>query len=104
MSHPPGLKWVTVMPSWTVAASKSLWGLVLNVFQWCVKTFLGPRFVKIAAEFCVEVAVLWFVFPLLDTLVEFDKPKMNLVYASLGITTIFLVMAGILSKMGGEEE
>jgi hypothetical protein len=76
----------------------------LDAFQWCARTFLGPRFYKIAAEFCVEVAVLWFVFPLLDTLVQFDKPKMKLVYASVGITAVFLFMAGILSKMGGEEE
>jgi hypothetical protein len=57
-------------------------------------------FRPLAAEFFVEVGVLWFVFPILDTIVQFGTSKVTakLTLASIGVATVCLFLAGILSR------
>jgi hypothetical protein len=73
--------------------------------DWLVRTFLGPRFAKIAVEFFTEAAVLVAVFPVLDTIIE-NGGLLNvtwpLVAWSEGLAVLFLFLAGIISMGIGE--
>jgi hypothetical protein len=63
-------------------------------------------FRTIAAEFFVEVGVLWFVFPILDTIVQFGTSKVTvkLTIASIGVAMARLFLAGILSRSVVKED
>jgi|SRR5271163_2604957 hypothetical protein len=62
--------------------------------------FGHPRFVEIAQEFFTEAAVLVFVFPVLDTIVQFGPKKVTwrLALGSVGTAVFLLFWAGILAK------
>ena len=68
--------------------------------NWLVSTFRSPRFAKIAVEFFTEAAVLVFVFPIPDTLVQFGKSKVTwpLTVGSVVLAVVFLLLAGIISR------
>ncbi len=68
--------------------------------------FAHPRFQSIAAEFFVEVGVLWFVFPILDTIVQFGTSKVSakLTIVSIAIAVTCLFIAGIISRSIEKEE
>lgn len=65
--------------------------------------FGHPKFVDVAQEFFTEAAVLVFVFPVLDTIVQFGTNKVTwrLALGSLGTTVFLLFWAGILAKRKG---
>ena len=65
--------------------------------------FGHPKFVEVAQEFFTEAAVLVFVFPVLDTIVQFGTKKVTwrLALGSLGTTVFLLFWAGILAKRKG---
>ena len=88
---------------WIDAASNRIRGAAWSVRHWFGRTFLAPKGLKILTEFCVEVAVLWFVFPFLDTLYYTGKLVGWQVFASFLVAAFFLVLAGILSLKGEEE-
>jgi hypothetical protein len=62
--------------------------------------FGHPQFVNVAQEFFTEAAVLVFVFPVLDTIVQFGTKKVTwrLALGSVGVTVFLLFWAGILAK------
>ena len=62
--------------------------------------FGHPKFVDVAQEFFTEAAVLVFVFPVLDTIVQFGTKKVTwrLALGSVGATVFLLFWAGILAK------
>jgi hypothetical protein len=68
--------------------------------------FIHPNFRKVAAEFFLEVGVLWFVFPILDTIVQFGTSKVTakLTLVSICVAIGCLFIAGILSRSSGREE
>jgi len=75
---------------------------ILDLALWAQQTFgkvfLHENFAKIAAQFFTEAAVLIFVFPILDRIVE-DKPvTTDWVLISIGLSLLFLSLAGILSR------
>lgn len=69
-----------------------------------VKAFFHPEFKKIAAEFFTEAAVLAFVFPVLDRIVEFGAEKVTtlLAFGSIVVAVFFLAIAGMLSRADKE--
>jgi hypothetical protein len=76
-----------------IILTPALW--IRQIFS---KAFLHASFAKIAAEFFTEAAVLIFVFPVLDRIVE-DKPITTVwVLLSIGFAMLFLFLAGILSR------
>jgi hypothetical protein len=62
--------------------------------------FGHPGFVNVAQEFFTEAAVLVFVFPVLDTVVQFGTKKVTwrLALGSVGVTVFLLFWAGILAR------
>ncbi len=70
------------------------------------RAFLHKQFRNISAEFFVEVGVLWFVFPILDTIVQFGSAKVTarMTLLSISIATVCLFIAGIISGESEEED
>ena len=64
------------------------------------------EFRKIVAEFFLEVGVLSFVFPVLDTIVQFGARKVTLKMAgvSTGVAVICLYIAGWFSPTDANKE
>jgi hypothetical protein len=62
--------------------------------------FGHPKFVDVAQEFFTEAAVLVFVFPVLDTVVQFGARKVTwkLALGSVGVAVFLLFWAGILAR------
>jgi hypothetical protein len=81
----------------------ALWRLFLLVRVILRDAFGHPKFVDVAQEFFTEAAVLVFVFPVLDTIVQFGTKKVTwrLALGSLGTTVFLLFWAGILAKRKG---
>lgn len=67
------------------------------------KFLFGPRFCRVAETFCNEVAVLWFVFPLLDSLYQPRQLDMRLVREGFGVSAVFFIFAVVLSQIAGSE-
>ena len=70
------------------------------------RAFLHKQFRTILAEFFVEVGVLWFVFPILDTVVQFGSAKVTakLTLLSTAVAAACLFLAGIISGEPEEED
>lgn len=68
--------------------------------------FLHKQFNNILAEFLVEVGVLWFVFPILDTIVQFGSARVTTrtTLLSIGVASVCLLAAGIISGEPEEED
>jgi len=64
------------------------------------KAFGHAKFVNVAEQFLTEAAVLVFVFPVLDTIVQFGKEKVTwrLGIGSLAVTIFLLFWAGIIAR------
>lgn len=80
-----------------------LWRLFFLIGTILRDAFGHPKFVDVAQEFFTEAAVLVFVFPVLDTIVQFGTKKVTwrLALGSLGTTVFLLFWAGILAKRKG---
>ena len=74
-----------------------------EVWLWIINAFIQGNFRKVGAEFFNEVAVLLFVFPILDYWVQHGIVVKWLLYSSFGAAAICLVAAGILSKRTKED-
>lgn len=74
---------------------------------WIVTIVKNPKTYKVAETFCNEVAVLWFVFPLVDQIYDPnrrgrpDSPSMAPAYLMAGL---FFFFAIILSHAAKEEK
>lgn len=68
---------------------------------WALETFIGPKFAKLAMEFFTEVAVLVFVFPVLDTVIQFGRRKLSwqLAGVSIGVAVVCMVLAAIMARV-----
>jgi len=64
------------------------------------KAFGHAKFASLAEQFLTEAAVLVFVFPVLDTIVQFGKEKVTwrLGLGSLAVTIFLLFWAGIIAR------
>ena len=64
------------------------------------RAFGHPGFRKIVSEFFLEAGVLWFVFPVLDTIVQFGAHKVTLkmTVGSIAIAVGCLFLAGLFSS------
>lgn len=77
---------------------------IASAFKRAYKILIGPKFCKVAETFCNEVAVLWFVFPLLDTLYQHGNMNDPLIREGFGVSGVFFVFAVVLSHLTGEED
>jgi len=79
-----------------------LWGGMRWIFfatKALLRSAFGhPKFAAIAQEFFTEAAVLVFVFPILDTIVQFGRQKvtLSLGLGSIGVAVLLLFVAGII--------
>lgn len=69
-------------------------------WNWLWKTALDKKTCKVAEEFCLEAAVLWFVFPLLDSLYDPAKKGQPVLTQANLLAAMFLVFAVILAHVG----
>jgi len=76
-----------------------------SALKWVYKFVLDPKTCRVAETFCNEVAVLWFVFPLLDTIYEHGKIQDDpLLHQAFWVSALFFVFAITLSHIAGREE
>ena len=73
-----------------------------------IKAFGHAKFRELVAEFFLEAGVLCFVFPTLDTIVQFGSRKVTwkITVSSVGIAVVCLFLAGLFSpksEMGGSK-
>ena len=74
-----------------------------------IASFDGSSLFKILETFFNEAAVLWFVFPLLDTIYSFHNkgergPSTNLVVGSIGVAALLFLFAAVFASLAEEEE
>lgn len=73
--------------------------------KWLYKFVLDPKTCRVAETFCNEVAVLWFVFPLLDTIYEHGKFRDDpLLHQAFWVSALFFIFAIVLSHVAGRHE
>jgi hypothetical protein len=77
---------------------------IIQVRDFFSSAFVHPAFKKVAVEFFTEAAVLAFIFPALDTIVEFGPKKVtaSLAFGSIMVAVFFLFIAGMLSRTDKE--
>ncbi len=78
--------------------------VVVGSAKWVWKFLLDSKTCRVAETFCNEVAVLWFVFPLLDRLYDEKKHDDPLLHQAFIVSAIFFVFAVILSHVAGKRE
>lgn len=71
--------------------------------------FVGKSFFSVMEVFCNEVAVLWFVFPLLDSLYESripnaPGPSISGILLSFVLAGFFFVLATYFAKLAEKED
>ena len=93
--------------SWLGRKKIKNWGA--KVKTRLIASFDGSSLFKILETFFNEAAVLWFVFPLLDTIYAFRKkdengPSTGLVAVSVGIAGLLFLFAAIFASLAEEEE
>ena len=84
-------RWWRRINGWFVDASKWLLGFLFHS-----KTY------KVAETFFNEVAVLWFVFPLLDSLYEHKSITDPFLRHAFAVSGLFFLFAIVLSHAGGD--
>ncbi len=69
-------------------------------FRPFTRAFAHAKFASIAQEFLTEAAVLVFVFPVLDTVVQFGRAKVTweLGLGSMAVAIFLLFWAGIIAR------
>jgi hypothetical protein len=83
---------------------------VVCALKWVHKILLDPKTCKVAETFCNEVAVLWFVFPLLDEIYEHEKHPGDplfrdpLLHNAFWVAFLFLLFAITLSHIAGRQD
>ena len=76
--------------------------LFLKIIGVFAERFADGGFRSVAAEFFTEVAVLVFVFPIVDTIVQFGREKVTVLLAlgSIAGSVICFLLAVILKEPG----
>jgi hypothetical protein len=83
---------------WSAAAAR-----LSYLRRYCNRALESKETIKIAIEFCTEVAVLVAVFPILDTLIGSGgtgiqrTSVLNVLFGSLAIAAIFFIFAIIMA-------
>lgn len=85
---------------------------VVHALQWLYRFLKDPKTCRVAETFCNEVAVLWFVFPLLDSIYEHWKsvengpnhPELPSLHQAFFVAGLFFAFAIVLSHVGGKKE
>jgi len=73
---------------------------VKAAYGWLWKVALDKKTCKVAEEFCLEAAVLWFVFPLLDSIYDPAKRGSPVLTQAYVFALVFLIFAVILAHVG----
>jgi hypothetical protein len=71
-------------------------------FRWLWKIAFDKKTCKLAEEFCLEAAVLWFVFPLLDSIYDPTKRGTPVLMQGYVLAVAFFLFAVILAHVGKE--
>jgi len=85
---------------------------IVTTLKWLYRFLKDPKTCRVAETFCNEVAVLWFVFPLLDSIYEHWKdgenktgrPDLPSLHQAFWVAGLFFVFALVLSHVGGKSE
>ena len=85
---------------------------IMRALGWIYRFLKDPKTCKVAETFCVEVAVLWFVFPLLDLIYEHwenvdngpNRPALPSLHQAYLVAGLFFLFAVVLSHIGGKAE
>jgi len=72
--------------------------------KWVERVVTDPKTYRVAETFCIEAAVLWFVFPLLDSLYDRKNVDSPLVHRAFGVSAAFFIFAVVLSHAAGKED
>ena len=72
--------------------------------KWVAKFLMDPKTCRVAETFCNESAVLWFVFPFLDTIYEHKNHDLPLLHDAYKVSAMFFIFAVILSHAAGKPE
>lgn len=76
-----------------------------SALKWASKFVMDPKTCKVAETCCTEVAVLWFVFPLLDTIYERGKhPDDPLLHQAYWVSAMFFIFAVVISHVEGRQD
>lgn len=83
------------------------WRLRINAWlrkagAWLFGFLFHSKTYKVAETFCNEVAVLWFVFPLIDSLYEHKSLTDPFLRHAYGVAGLFFFFAIVLSHAGGD--
>lgn len=85
-----------VYAQWRETINPAVWVAV----KWLGRTLIDRKTCQVAETFCNESAVLWFVFPLLDTIYENQHPDLHLLHESYGVAGMFFLFAVVLAHAG----
>lgn len=86
-------QWFVRINSWAV-----------SVLVWTGRFLLDVKTCRVAETFCVEAAVLWFVFPILDSIYDPNKQRIApLLKQAYLVAGMFFIFAVILSHAGKED-
>lgn len=72
--------------------------------MWVGRIVKDPKTCKVAETFFIESAVLWFVFPLVDSLYDQKKVDPKLQHSAYAVAAVFFVFAVLLSHAAGKED
>ena len=72
--------------------------------RWLFRFLLDSKTCSVAETFCNEVAVLWFVFPLLDTLYDHKHLNDPFLRQSFWVSGLFFLFAIALSHIAGKDK
>src|ERR1700723_3240010 len=65
--------------------------------HWIARIVKDPKTYRVAETFCNEVAVLWFVFPLLDAIYDPNRAGKPILLPAFLVAGLFFVFAVVLS-------
>ena len=85
-----------VYAQWRLRLNSAIWVAV----KWLGRTLIDRKTCQVAETFCNESAVLWFVFPLLDTIYEHRTPDLRLLHEAYEVAGMFFLFAVVLSHAG----
>ena len=91
-----------------VAMAYARWHIQINVSvvsasRGMIRFLTDPRTCRVAEQFLVEAAVLWFVFPVLDMIYDHRKISDPLLMQAYIAAVIFFIAAVVLSHVGKGE-
>lgn len=87
------VRWHEKINAGVVIALKGIWKLITD-----------PRTCRVVETFFIEAAVLWFVFPLLDTLYDHGALSGRQLHGSFVVAGAFFIFALVIAHIAKDEK